>query len=64
MKAKDADMRFGDNSTLDGSANKGHDILYDGERITLDVINGTSINVLRDAATDVTLTYTFLMQDA
>jgi hypothetical protein len=59
LTASGADCRYGDNSTLDGTAGNGYSLLADGKTITLPCADQSSIHVLRDAAVDVTLSFGF-----
>ena len=54
-------LRFGDNAVLDGTANEGYAILTAGNFVSLPVASKDSIHVLRDGASDVTMTFWFEM---
>lgn len=56
----DADCRFGDNMTLDGTPNDGYAVAYTNEIVSIPVTSsGASIYVLRDGSVDVTLGFYF-----
>lgn len=59
IRASGADLRIGDNSTLDGTAGKGYFLLPDGFTITEPVADGNSIYVMRNAAVSVTMSFNF-----
>lgn len=54
-----ADLRFGDNATLDGTSGNGYFLLPDGEDKTIPVADGNSFWVVRDAGVSVTLSFFF-----
>lgn len=54
-----ADVRYGDNGTLDGTANEGYAVVADGGSIDIPVTPGGSVYVLRDAAVNVALGFHF-----
>ena len=54
-----ADCRYGDNGTLDGTADEGYAVVAAGSSVDIPVKNGGSIYVLRNAAADVTLGFHF-----
>jgi len=61
MLATAADLRFGDNATLDGTTDEGYDFLPQDSRISIDVSNKNSVYVVRDAGVNVTLYFHFAM---
>ena len=61
VRAEDADLRIGDNSTLDGTANEGYFLIEDNERQAFPVAGGTSLHVMRDAAVSVKMYFYFEM---
>lgn len=50
IKAVTNDINFGDNSTLDGTANNGFMTLTAGDSLPVPVANGNSVHVVRTSA--------------
>jgi hypothetical protein len=58
-RAVGADVRVGDNATLDGTEDEGYTLLPDGEWMLIPVANGASLHVVRDDDTDAELYFHF-----
>lgn len=59
IRATVADIRHGDNNTLDGTAADGYTVIPAGTAKEIDCADGASIFVLRDAGTDATANFEF-----
>jgi len=59
----DANCRFGDNTTLDGTANNGYDYIKQDTTRAIPVAGESTINFLRDSTTDVRLIFSFEMAE-
>jgi hypothetical protein len=58
-RAAVADIRYGDNATLDGTADEGYGLIPAGSALYIPCADGGSIFFLRDAAADATLYFHF-----
>jgi hypothetical protein len=61
LRPVNADVRYGDNGTLDGTADEGYAVVKDGASLDIPVKNGASIYVVRDSSTDVFLSFHFVV---
>lgn len=59
IRAAVADIRYGDNATLDGTADDGYGLIPAGTALRIPCADGTSVHVLRDAAVDATAYFHF-----
>jgi len=64
MFAGSNNLRFGDNATLDGTANKGYFVLTAGNFVALPVASAGSVWVKRDGAADVIVSFYYEMLES
>lgn len=59
LRPMGGDCRYGDNGTLDGTANDGYAVVSANEAVRVPVADTVSVYVLRDGSIDVTLGFYF-----